>query len=209
MDYASSIRRVYGIATPADIATGRDWYPTAARIVDGIATETGIAPDRVAAMVAALSPRNPWAWNVQDAAAYAVAIARGDTAPPIATTFGANRRAAWRLGTGAGDWRTAALKVRSFVANIGGDPDAVTVDVWALRVATDGAESSVKSDRQYRDVADAYRTVAAEIGCTPRDLQAITWVAAERIGLGSKRRGRHGRTPKRGTFGFVLALLAL
>ena len=205
--YADNIRSILAQATADDRESGADWYPTARRIVDGIAERTGQAPDRIAAAMAALSPRNPWAWNVQDAAAYAQATSEGGSMPS-ATTFGANRRRAWAFLHGESDWASAALKVRSFVANIMGDTDAVTVDVWAIRVATMGEQSDAPGIRQYREVADAYRTVAAEVGLTPRDLQAITWTTAERIGLGSQRRGRHGQTFKAGTFDYVRDLLA-
>lgn len=207
MDYCDSIRTIYAQATDADRAAGTAWYRDAGRIAAAIADRTGIATDRVAAAIAALSPRNPWRWNVADAAAFADAAARGETDRPTATTFGSNADRAWAFVRGETDWRTTALKVRSFVANILGDADAVTVDVWAIRVATNGAQHEVRNDREYRAVADAYRTVAAELGITPRDLQAITWVTAERIGLGSKRRVRHGLTFKRGTLAWVPALL--
>lgn len=202
MDYSANIRGIFHLATDADIAAGREWYPSAGRLAAVIANRTGHAPDRIAAAIAALSPRNPWAWNVQDAAALAEYVAgRGDL--PKVTTFGANRDRAIAFLRGAADWSSAALKVRSFVANICGDVDAVTVDVWAIRVATDGRESTVKNAAVYRAVADAYRAVAADVGLTPRELQAVTWVTAERIGLGSKRRGRHSATFKRGTFAWV------
>lgn len=207
MNYCDSIRTVYAQATDADRRAGREWYPEAGRIAAAIADRTGIATDRIAAAIAALSPRNPWRWNVADAAAFALAAADGAAERPTATTFSANADRAWQFVNGATDWRSTALKVRSFVANILGDTDAVTVDVWAIRVATDGAQHAVRNDREYREIADAYRTVAAELGITPRDLQAITWVTAERIGLGSKRRGRHGSTFKRGTLAWVPALL--
>lgn len=205
-EYATNIRAIYALATDADRAAGAAWYPTAYRMADAIAATTGAPTDRVAAAIAALSPRNPWRWNVQDAAAFAVAAATG--APmPTATTFRSNAVRAWQFLTGATDWRSSALKVRSFVANICGDPNAVTVDVWAVRVATNGAESEVRTDAHYRAIAGAYQAVAAELGIAPRDLQAITWLVAERIGLGSARKGRgHAVNFKRGTFPWVAAL---
>jgi hypothetical protein len=207
--YASNIEAVLATATDEDRSQGIGWYPRAGRIVAGIAAWTGLPSDRVAAIMAALSPRNPWNWNVQDTAAFAHAIATGGDMPS-ATTFTVNRVTAWRLGTGGADWRTAALKVRSFVANILGDTEAVTVDVWAIRVAQGGEYDggSIAAGR-YRAMADAYRLVAPRHGLAPCELQAVTWVTADRIGLGSKRRGRgHAATFKRGTFPLVLELLA-
>lgn len=205
-DYTENIRRFWEMATDDEKVAGAEWYPSAYRIADGIGQWSGLATDRVAAMVAALSPRNPWKWNVQDAAAFAFAIAN-NREMPTATTFGQNRRIAWNLGRGESDWRSSALKVRSFVANIMGDENAVTVDVWAVRVATNGEQSEVKSDGLYVAIAEAYRMVAADLGISPRTLQATTWLVAERLGVGSKRRGRHSATLKRGTFPIVAALL--
>lgn len=205
LDYTSAIRDAYADCTADDIRLGRDWYPAARRIVDALADWSGMAPDRLAAMVAALSPRNPWRWNVQDAAAFAVAImANGEM--PTATTFGQNRRTAWAFGHGDADWKSAAPKVRSFVANIMGDTNAVTVDVWAIRVATRGTVSAVRKS-QYETVAEAYRTVAAEVGMTPRDLQAVVWTMAVRTGLGQARKSTHSKACKRGTFDIVRTLV--
>lgn len=207
--YAENVRRIFDLATPEDIEGGVGWYPLAARIVRAIADWAGMAPDRTAAIMAALSPRNPWKWNAQDTAAFAWAIAH-DLPMPSATTFMVNRVNAWRLGSGAEAWRTAAPKVRSFVANIMGDLDAVTVDVWAARVATLGVYGGESIPvGQYRAIATAYRRVAADVELAPRDLQATTWIVAERIALGSQRRGRgHAATIKRGTLPFVAELLA-
>lgn len=207
-DWTAAIRDAYRASTADDIERGRAWYPAAERIIAGLADWSGIAPDRVAAIVAALSPRNPWNWNVQDAAMFAAAAARGDAEHPTATTFEQNRRRAWAFANGEADWVSAAPKVRSFVRNMTGDCDAVTVDVWAIRVATRGAQHAVRRS-EYEAVAAAYRTVAAECGETPRDLQAITWVWASRTGLGSKRRGAgHAATLKAGTLAIVATLLA-
>lgn len=214
-EMVASIVRTYRDATADQIAAGRRWYPAAGAIATGIADWAGLPADRVAAAIAALSPRNPWAWNVADAAAFADAAAAGRPTRPSATTFNSNADRAWAILNGGADWRTSALKVRSFVANILGDTDAVTVDVWAIRVATDGRIDTVRNDGQYRRVADAYRSAALyllgadSVVITPRDLQAVTWLVAEQSGIGSRRRGRHGLTLKRGTLPIVATLLAL
>lgn len=208
-DMVAAIVAAFNASTADDRDSGRRWYPAAGAIIDGLAAWSGIPADRMAAVVAALSPRNPWAWNVADAAAFADAARRGDAVRPRATTFDSNADRAWAFANGQSDWATSAPKVRSFVANMTGDTDAVTVDVWAIRVATNGREHEVRSDRRYHEVANAYRTAAAIVGETPRELQAIVWVAAERTGLASKRRGRIGLTFKRGTLPIVLTLMAV
>lgn len=204
-DAESNILSLYAQATDAEREHGRAWYATAERYVRTIAEHTDTDTARVAAALAALSPRNPWAWNVQDAAAYATA-ARVNADMPSATTFGNNRVNAWKFLRGEHDWASAARKVRSFVRNCTGDTDAVTLDVWALRVAYMGEHSGQVREREYTLLSDAYRNVAMRVNETPRDVQAITWVVAQRLGLGQARKSGT-RAPKAGTYEWVRAML--
>lgn len=204
--HVAEIVRVYTSATDAQRADGATWYGRAGEIVHALASWSGAEPARVAAALAALSPRNPWRWNVQDCAAYSHAAMTGGPMPG-ATTFGVNRARAWGMLTGTADWTTSAPKVRAFVRAIMGDASAVVVDVWAVRVATAGARDEVRSDADYDALAAAYRTAAEIVGETPREVQAITWLAAQSAGTGSNRRGRHDRSLKRGTLPIVADLL--
>ena len=205
-DAERNIADVYAQATDAERASGRAWYATAERYVRTIAERTDTDAARVAAALAALSPRNPWAWNVQDAAAYADAFTRG-AAMPSATTFGCNQRTAWAFLSGEHDWASAARKVRAFTRNCTGDTDAVTLDIWALRVAYCGEHSGQVGTREYDMLSAAYSSVAARVNETARDVQAITWLVAQRTGLGQTRRSAHAQTIKRGTFDWVRAML--
>lgn len=206
-DMVAAIIETYAAADDAQRASGRAWYGTAGRMVRSIAADTRTDAERVALALSALSPRNPWRWNVADAYVFATA-ARTDPAGaiPTATTFNVNRERAWcALTTGDASWATRAPKVRAFVAAILGDHGSVVVDVWAMRVATRGTRDSV-TDREYDAVAAAYRDAAAMVGETPSAVQAITWIVAQSAGLGSNRRGRHDETFKRGTPPAVIAL---
>lgn len=195
-----AILATYRRATPEQHAAGAAWYADARRIATAIADVTGVERRRVTTVIAALSPRNPWRWNVADAYAFCAARVEGRTMP-TATTFGRNQRAAWAAldPTVEDPWRTSALKVRAFVAAIEGDPDAVVVDTWAVRVATSGAVDRVERDRDYVTVADAYRVAAGVAGIEPASIQAITWLVAQTEGLASRRRGRTDMTFKAGT----------
>ena len=200
----------YERATPGQRAAGTSWYPDARSIVDVISAASGIDSHRVTHALAALSPRNPWRWNVADAYAFAMAAACRDEAIPSATTYTKNRAIAWNALTGDGaPWTTAAPKVRAFVRAIMGDTHSVVVDVWAVRVATGGLRSEVRNAGDYRAIATAYSEAARILGIAPRDLQAITWLVASEAGLGSKRRAKIGMTCKRGTPAFLRHLLTV
>lgn len=208
-DMVDAIVVAYDRATDDQVVAGKCWYGDARYIVERIADATGFGdePMRVAYALAALSPRNPWAWNVADAYHFASAATHGGEMP-TATTYGANRRAAWvALTSDKIPWSTTALKVRAFVSAIMGDELAVVVDVWAMRVVTNGAMSEAKSTKTYRNVAYAYCEAAHELGVTPSVAQAVTWLVAQAEGLGSGRRNRHDRSCKRGTPAFVRDLL--
>jgi hypothetical protein len=203
-----AIVATYRRASGAQLYDGAHWYGVARNIVDAIAAETTTDPMRIAYALAALSPRNPWAWNVADAYHFASSAASGGVMP-TATTYGANRRAAWlALTSDKIPWSSTALKVRAFVAAIMGDEHSVVVDVWAMRVVTFGERSEPRTTGVYRRVAHAYTEAANVLGVTPCTAQAVTWLVAQSEGLGSARPNRHDKTCKRGTPSFVRDLLA-
>lgn len=206
-----NIRSAILRASAAEYAEGKSWYPTAGRLAAVIADATASDVATAGAVIAALSPRNPWAWNVADAYAVLTHAQRPTTRDgnaaklPRVTTFNSNRDRAISFAAGASDWTSAAPKVRSFVANIMGDYRAVTVDVWAIRCATGGALDAVPSRKgAYQRVADAYRAVAAELGILPAEAQAIAWVVCRN----ADPRAAHAKAPKRGTAAIVLQALA-
>lgn len=210
-DMVGNIVAKYGEASHEQRLAGYRWYPVAGRIVDAIAVATDVPAIRVTYALAALSPRNPWLWNVQDAYSFAVASRSGEP-KPSATTFLRNQHAAWQaLTTGDKPWLTAAPKVRAFVAAILGDRSAVVVDTWAYRVATGESPAHDITGRRlgsfrgsiYAAIAAAYVDAAKQLGQDPRDVQAITWVVAQTEGLASNRRAKVPHGYKAGTADFV------
>lgn len=159
-------------------------------------------------VVAALSPRNPWRWNVADAYAFCSARAEGRTMPK-ATTFKRNWDAAWRAldPNSNAVWYTSAPKVRAFVAAILGDEHSVVVDTWAVRVATGGSKSRVANDKEYAAVAAAYVEAARCVLEPASHTQAITWLVAQSEGLATLRRGRNDLSFKAGTPMWLAALV--
>lgn len=204
-DMVANIRAALVRASAEQTEAGMQWYPTAFRLVDAISAMTGINTERVTFALAALSPRNPWNWNVADAYTFAAARAEGRTMPK-ATTFTRNRLAAWQaLDYGTDPWVSAALKVRDFVAAINGDEQAVVVDTWAFIVATDRRPKGAVRPKEYVKVAAAYREVAREFGMAPRDVQAITWLVARTEG--TARSTSNSNSIKAGTPEFLRAML--
>ena len=187
------ITRAYRQASPSDRATGAGWYAEAQRVASVIDPDN---PERAAGVIAALSPRCQWSTNIVFAERVIAAADAGRPCPDVSTTD--NRGTAWLIATGTAPLDALGTvshtgrvisghKVRSFYANITGDADAVTVDMWAWAVAT-GAWRTYRGQRtpreanltarEYRTIADAYRRAAAILGVTPRECQAAVWVAA-------------------------------
>lgn len=192
------ITRQFRAASPDQRAIGLGWYPEARRVA------TVISPDDVArgaGLLAALSPRCQWSTNVVFAERVMSAARAGLPCPPVSTVD--NRGTAWLIATGTVPLDALGTvshtgrvvsghKVRSFYANIMGDTDAVTCDMWAYAVATGrwgthprtGRRMPADADmtgREYEQTAAAYRRAAAILGVTPRDCQAVCWVAARGI----------------------------
>jgi hypothetical protein len=198
MSHATTVRKVFGVtqetiirrilksfdlATPAIIEQGSRWYDEAGQIAAEIAADDDSVihtTEQGAALLAALSPRTSWARNV----AGALSLAHGGTA---AGCIGTNVERAQRVlanlsdPIGALDTGTAP-KVVAFARNIAGDREAVTVDVWACRVA-DLDENRLTLKGAYDAVAHCYRLAAARRGVDPSTMQATTWIVA--------RNGRH------------------
>jgi len=175
---AACVRRIlatFDRATPAMVAAGAAWYPDAYGVCVSIAAGTAYDVETVAAVLAQLSPRTPWARNVAGAA-HMVATGGGQL-PGILTANHARALASMHKGTAPN-----GPKVRAFLANILGDHEAVTIDVWAARTALGAtvapAETILGRSGVYEALAHAYRVAAARRGVSPATMQAVTWVVA-------------------------------
>lgn len=169
--------RAYDSASAADLAAGLDWYNRAEREATALAAGTRLSPAQAAGVIAALSPRVQWRPNLDGAAAIIAAAARGDSEPPIVAGLPDNRAKAWKIASGADpNVILGGPKVRAFFANITGDHDAVTVDVWAARAAEGCRDDRAPTGKRYARIADAYRAAAVKRGVSPRECQAAVWV---------------------------------
>lgn len=180
-DYVTSILAVFDTATPAAIADGTEWYPAMHRIMREHAARSGMTARQCAAIYAATSINTPWKRNMVLAAQ---AIADGGL---HAGTLGMVCRKVNGIIAGNDIDSTltsdpANRKLVNFTRNLSGDYDAVTVDRWAHRVATNGNRSDVPSGKTYETIADAFRTAARMRGVSPATMQAVTWVVARGTG---------------------------
>lgn len=179
VSYETIIRRVvrtFDRANVSDIERGARWYDESGALAAKMALAhrgDGVDLERAASILAALSPRTTWNRNVIGAAAFLVG---GPAAARRVGCMSANverARHAKRDGFAA----LNGPKTNAFARNIAGDREAVTVDVWACRVA-DLDESLLSRKGAYDVVADAYRAAARRRGVDPATMQATTWIVS-------------------------------
>lgn len=162
------ILRALENATPADVEAGDAWYRRARETSYDIAVESGLELRAAAGVIAAWSPRNQWIRNVSAARS----TARGDHAGGLE----ASRAKAEAIARGADPLEVlSGRKTAAFYRNIIGDESAVTVDVWAARVAG-VSEAALARRGAYDAVQRAYRAAARARGMTPARAQATAWI---------------------------------
>lgn len=168
-------------ATASDIEAGATWYGADATAVVAAVSEAGcLSAECAAVVIAHLSPRTSWARNV----AGAMAAAEGYQGHGVMSGNYGRAYAAIasyrRGGNPLATFGPNAHKTHAFARNLLGDRTAVTVDVWALRVALgpDADESVLKRAGVYAAVSEAYRVAARARGVDPTTMQATTWVVA-------------------------------
>lgn len=170
-------------------AEGLAWYPMAQEIAANIAARVGISRHAAASTIAALSPRNRWIRNLDDAENLAAAWATGEPQESVTVcTPHANRRKAWAALEGV-PISDKAAKTHAFSLNISRlDPGRVTIDVWAMRSALippgelarlPAAPKCQESPTacQYRRLERLHLEAAEQEGIEGFELQAIVWTA--------------------------------
>lgn len=159
-------------ATQSDIIEGAAWYDTANKELSLLALKYDLPLDTVVAACAALSPRLRWSLNVL----YTDWVIRGNYVPHIQSMVNKARAI---IATNNPSLVTAR-KTSSFAANILGDTDKVTIDVWMYRLA--GIDTTKKVPAIVYDECElAVKRLSRSIGyLNPAQLQAILWLIARR-----------------------------
>lgn len=178
-ELAKHILSVYDRSTVEDRVEGRQWYAIARDHAIGIARRNAINVDQATALIALTSPRQQWSTNL----ALAEAIANGSSDPFF--TYQRPKARAILAEPDSPHIHLNGPKVTAFYRNILGDETAVTVDIWAVRVAVhDGYLGdldygrAIKTVTKYDIIADAYRKAAYERNVTPMTMQATCWIMA-------------------------------
>ena len=172
-----NILRHYQSATPAQVDAGIAWYPNARA---SLAPFCDVWTESVScAVCAVLSPRVTWKECLRYTAKMHGAVSQGLRTPPTCGGVRRNVERAWYIAESGDTSVVGGPKVCSFYANLTGNFDAVTCDVWACTAA--GLDGDVLGhrghDTLYRHLADTYRNVAALVSLAPAALQAIVWIA--------------------------------
>jgi hypothetical protein len=177
---------------PVDVTLGHDWYPQVQTIVRDWASHYRYSVDTVAAVVAALSPQVEWSRNLiiaDDLLAQRMPSIGGALHINIRkaerlrdTDYRSELPDLWTLDTRMLEQFPGGPKVCSFARNLSGDMTHVTVDTHAIQAALNNPLATVTLKwTPYTVFAQCYAVVAAELGRTPADFQAIIWHAWKRL----------------------------
>ena len=168
----SRILATYKRATDAQLEDGHQWYPGEGAWVIEVAYAHGYSIDTVAAVAAHLSPRIDWD---RCKTLTQIFLSSGETFGLMKANVA---RAQSAIDADAPLSTLKGNKTKAFAANLLGDTDAVTVDVWAIRTALGhtvrGDEISIAG--VYNAIADAYRAAAVILGVSAPSVQAVCWV---------------------------------
>lgn len=170
----ANLCRLYKSATPADIAAGSAWYPSARRIIAEWSVSYGFTIPTTACVVAALSPQCDWARNL---------VIADDMLAGRPPSIGALRsnvdKAAAILrdcATSVDGYFKSAPKVNAFARNLAGCNETVTVDTHALQAALFDVKVTLGLKAAYYGVfSQAYQDAARACGLQPAEFQAIIW----------------------------------
>ena len=170
---------IYHNANPASVAEGLAWYESAHAIAACWADGTPYTVRQVIGVIAALSPRLHWARNLKVAAIVLKAHAQGRSVAEARVATGCFLQrivAAYRILDGIDEY-PAGIKVQTFARAIEGDETNVVLDVWAFRAAISTKHDGAYTADEWRVTRDAFLKAAELAHVTPRQFQAVVWVA--------------------------------
>ena len=162
------------------IPRGKAWYLQANIWCERLAVNYGISTYKVASVLSALSPRNKWERNKQDAEAVIKTWRNGGSPEDVKVcTFTSNKLKAFDILNSVAEIEPKSLKTRAFLLNIAYlDPEAVTIDVWHLRACFDRMiVPKSLTPTIYKQLQDLTIKLAKDRGLKGFEFQAIVWGA--------------------------------
>ena len=183
-----NVIRAMELASKDQIDRGMQWYSNARAWSQWCSDEfhdLGLTTRQIASMIAVMSPRNRWEWNLQDVINLLNAIrSGGDPRIVPCHSFNSNKYKAIAIARGEA-YEIKSKKVGAFIDNITDPCSArVTVDVWAYRVYLGDYKLQVVklAPKLYDHIEAQYLEVARLYDIRGYELQAITWSVARDTG---------------------------
>lgn len=177
------ILRLYDQSTVQERKDGGAWYPSAHQWCKSTGRGYGLGFKVVAAVVATLSPKISWTFAVRDTLTLLDVWVDGqDFRSAVVSAVGANKRKAIRILLD-GRPQVSGPKVSAFYANLSGDYNRVTIDVWMYRAAVNSLDERATwlTPRQYERFEELYIQAGEVLGWVPAHLQATLWLTVQRL----------------------------
>lgn len=173
-----NLREIYQTTTQEERANGKQWYKTANQLSKDIreATANAYTMETIAEVIAALSPRNKWERNIEDA--NSVLKAHLNNMEPEAVkvcTFSTNKNKAFAIAEGIEAIKATARKTFAFTQNILLNPNHVTIDLWHLRACFGATITTGLGAVAYREIERITIEEADKVGLKGYEFQAIIW----------------------------------
>ena len=175
------ILKMYALGNVADAM----WYQDAYRIACNLAQKHNTQTERVAGIIAALSPLKRWDKNIELADDLLSGRKVGHTKNMVNKAHKVSQCDIADI--------PAVLngnKITDFYSNIINPTcdTRVTIDRHAIMIAMGGIHISQSdlaklsnTDKRYSAIAEAYRRAAKKLGIRPLEVQAVTWVVWRKI----------------------------
>lgn len=175
------ILKMYALGNTADAM----WYQDAYRIACDLAQKHNTQTERVAGIIAALSPLKRWDKNIELADDLLSGRKVGHTKNMVNKAHKVNECDIADIPK-----ILNGNKITDFYNNIINPTceNRVTIDRHAIMIAMGGVHLSKQdlislsnTDKRYTAIADAYRRAAKKLGVRPLEVQAVTWVVWRKI----------------------------
>lgn len=166
--FARRLLAVWRAATRREKTAGARWYAEATRTAKTLARRYGVSHATAAGVMAAISPRLTWKYNVKAAE---MILATASRVPGV---FRASLVKALRILSGERPLQVlSGPKVRAFYRVLMGDESHAVVDVWMARAVGVKPEHVT---RQYDEISQAIELAAQSARTTVARMQATAWV---------------------------------